>query len=72
MAPATGLAEVGGGRVPYLRDEDVEGQGRKGKCVPLSHSDISIYFTPALIHMCSCENLELLDVTTHCRPGSFA
>lgn len=44
VAPAAGLAEVGGGRVPYLRDEDVEGQGRKGERVPLPHSDISVCF----------------------------
>ena len=33
VAPAAGLAEVGGERAPYLRDEDVEGLGRKGQCV---------------------------------------
>ena len=44
VVPAASLAEVGGGRVPYLRDEDVEGQGRKGERVPLPHSDISVCF----------------------------
>ena len=31
--PVTGAVE-GGGRVPYLREEDVAGQGRKGSVVP--------------------------------------
>jgi len=35
QSPATGSAE-GGARVPYLRDEDIAGQGRKGSFVPLS------------------------------------
>jgi len=35
QSPATGSAEGGlGGRVPYLREEDIAGQGRKGSVVP--------------------------------------
>ena len=69
VAPATGLAEVGGRRVPYLRDEDMEGQGRKGEhaITSLWHKRMFWCETPALFHiMCSCKNLELLHVdVTH-------